>query len=306
MSDKADQRLRITLRQLEVFAATARTGSTRAAAERVARSQSAASTALAELEAALGLTLFDRVGRRLLLNENGRALLPRAASLLDQATDVEALFTVAHAAPLRLAASFTIGEYLLPRLLSQWKGERPQSQVQLAISNTTDVVDAVARFAADIGFIEGQRTHRDLVVTPWLRDELVVVVAPTHPLAGKRVGMKPLAQATWILRERGSGTREAQDGWLLAHLGAIKVELELGSNEAIKQVVASGLGLGCLSRYAVAQAIAQGWLVELQTRLPPNRRALAVVVHGGKRLGESGAAFLRHCFEGAAHAKPPA
>lgn len=93
MIDKTDQRLRMNLRQLEVFVATARTGSTRAAAGRIARSQSAASAALAELEAALGGLLFDRVGRRLQLNENGQALLPRARALLEQAAELESLFS---------------------------------------------------------------------------------------------------------------------------------------------------------------------------------------------------------------------
>ena len=135
MTGKPNQRLRLTLRQLEVFAATARAGSTRAAADQVARSQSAASTALAELEAALGVQLFDRVGRRLVLNENGSALWPRAASIVEQAAEIEALFSAAHAAPLRLASSFTIGEYLLPPLISQWKAAHAQGQVTLAIAN---------------------------------------------------------------------------------------------------------------------------------------------------------------------------
>ena len=100
-------RLRLNLRQLEVFVATARGGSTRAAAERVARSQSAASTALAELETALGATLFDRVGRRLVLNENGRALLPRAASMLGEAAEVEHLFSGEHLTPLQVWARAT-------------------------------------------------------------------------------------------------------------------------------------------------------------------------------------------------------
>lgn len=297
MTEKTDQRLRLTLRQLEVFAATARAGSTRAAADKVARSQSAASTALADLEATLGVDLFDRVGRRLVLNENGRALLPRAVSLLDQATELEALFAAEHAAPLRIASSFTIGEYLLPRLVAQWKRAHPQSQVRMDIANTHNVLEAVAAFDVDVGFIEGTGSHPELVVRKWLSDELVVVAAPNHPLAGRRATKKRLAEVTWILREQGSGTREAADRWLTAHLGQLSVELELGSNEAVKRAVDSGLGLGCLSRHAVGEAVAQGWLVELQTALPPMRRSLAVVVHKTKRLGSVAQDFVRHCFE---------
>ena len=297
MIDISDQRLRISLRQLEVFAATAREGSTRAAAARVARSQSAASTALAELEATLGVQLFDRVGRRLMLNENGRALLPRAVGLIQQALEVEALYSSEHAAPLRLASSFTIGEYLLPRLLSQWKQQHPRSQVRLDIANTRAVLDAVAGFDVDLGFIEGARSHPDLLIRRWMTDELIVVAAPGHPVMARTATARRLAQASWILRERGSGTREASDNWLTTQLGRVEIELELGSNEAVKRAVASGIGLGCLSRRAVADAIRDGWLREVKTSLPAMKRSLALVTHKTTHLGSAAQDFVRHCLE---------
>ena len=291
----APARLRLGMRQLEVFVATAREGSTRAAADRVARSQSAASTALAELEAVVGVQLFDRVGRRLLLNENGRALLPRAQSLLDDAAELEGLFSGEHAAPLRVAASFTIGEYLLPERVSRWMLTHPASPVQLRIGNTREVVEAVAAFDADVGFIEGPQTHPDLVVHPWLNDELVIVAAPDHPLAGRVATQRQLAQATWVLREQGSGTRQVADAWLVQYLPQVKVGIELGSTEAIKHVVAAGGWLGCLSRHAVAQSLADGQLVALGTRLPLPTRRLSMVLRRDKRPGRTTADFIRHC-----------
>ncbi len=174
------QRLHLILPQLEVFAANACAGSTHAAAEQVARSQSAASTALAELEAGLGVQLFDRVGRRLVLNEIGSALLPRAAVVVERAAEIEALFSAARSAPLRLASSFTIGEYLPPPLVSQWKAAHPHGQVRLVIANTRHVLQAAANFGVDLGFIEGARTDPDFVVRRWLSDELIVVAAPGH------------------------------------------------------------------------------------------------------------------------------
>lgn len=291
-----DQRLRVTLRQLEVFAATAKAGSTRAAASNVARSQSAASASLADLEATLGVDLFDRVGRRLLINENGHALLPLATSLIEQTAELEGLFAAEHAAPLRLASSFTIGEYLLPDLIAEWKRGRPNSQVRLDIANTREVLDAVASFEVDVGFIEGSGSHPELIVKRWRRDELIVVAGSQDPLAKYAATPKRLARATWILRERGSGTREAADRWLAAHLSAYNVSLELGSNEAVKRAVRSGLGVGCLSRYAVADALTHGWLVEVKTSLPPMQRVLGVVLHRTKRLGSAADSFVRHCF----------
>jgi len=299
MIDKSTQqdfrRVRFNLWQLEVFVAMVREGSTRAAADRISRSQSAASTALAELEAALGTRLFDRVGRRLLLNENGRALVPRAQALIEQAAEVDAYFGDPHAAPLRVSASFTIGEYLLPDLVARWTLHHPESQVQLHIENSREVIEAVAGFDVDVGFIEGQQTHSDLIVRPWLDDQLVVVAAPGHPMAGRTATARELADATWVMREPGSGTRQATDAWLLQNLREVRVGFELGSTEAIKRVVAAGGGLSCLSRFAVAQSLEDGHLVELRTRLPKAVRKLAVVMHRQKRVGRVTAEFLAHC-----------
>jgi DNA-binding transcriptional LysR family regulator len=287
--------LRLTLRQLAVFVATAQGGSTRAAAERMARSQSAASSALADLEAALGVELFDRVGRRLVLNENGRALLARAQALLDQAGALQSLFQGGHAAPLRVAASFTIGEYLLPALVAQWTRDHPASPVRLRIGNTTDVIAAVAGFEVDVGFIEGPQTHPDLVVRPWLDDELVIVASPGHPLAGRMATPRQLGDAVWVLREPGSGTRQVTDAWLMQHLPQVNVGYELGSTEAIKRVVAEGVGLACLSRHALAPGPGDSRLVVLRNRLPPARRRLATVLHRDRHLGDATQGFLRHC-----------
>ncbi len=305
MIDKSNQqsfqRLRLNLRQLEVFLATARGGSTRAAADRIARSQSAASTSLAELEAALGVELFDRIGRRLLLNENGRALLPKAHALVEQAAEVQALFEDEHAAPLRVAASFTIGEYLLPSLVAQWTQQHPKSQIHLRIGNTREVIAAVAALDVDIGFVEGSQTHADLVVRSWLDDEMVILAAPGHPLANRCPTARQLTDATWVLREHGSGTRQIADEWLLKNLDRVRVGFELGSTEAIKRVVAASDALGCLSRYAVTQSVADGHLVELQTRLPKASRKLAIVLHREKRLGRATTDFLAHCSAAEQH-----
>ena len=298
-SPGAVSRLRLNLRQLEVFVATARGGSTRAAAERVARSQSAASTALAELESALGAPLFDRVGRRIVLNENGRALLPRAASMLDEAADIQQLFSAEHLTPLRIAASLTIGECILPDLVGAWKTRHPKSPVRLAIGNTSDVIESVVAFDVDIGFIEGSQTHPDLVVRSWMKDELVIVASPRHTLAGRTATPRLLRDAEWALREIGSGTRETADRWLVEHLGHANVAYELGSPETIKRLVIASSALGFLSRHAVAQALAQGSLIELKTRLPVAVRRLAIVLHRGKRLGSGAEDFVRHCV--AAH-----
>lgn len=276
--------------------ATAQTGSTRAAASRVARSQSATSASLAELEQDFGVTLFDRVGRRLVLNERGVALLPAAVQLLDDATRLQATFMHARQAPLRMAASFTVGEYLLPDLVTSWQSAHAGQAVRLRIGNSTDVVSSLLAFEVDVGFVEGGVEHASLRVRRWCTDELIIIAAPTHVLAHGRATVRQLARAAWVLREPGSGTREASERWLATRLGVMRVEFELGSSEAIKRIVGAGLGLGCLSRLAAAEAIASGWLVEVKTTLPRAARVLSIVVHRERRLGPDAQGFVDHCL----------
>ena len=235
----------------------------------------------------------------MIINENGRALLPRAVSVLEEAAQTEALFRAPHATPLRLASSYTVGEYLLPQLIAQWKAKHPGSHVLIQIVNTHDVVDAVASFSADVGFIEGSLTHPGLKVRHWRSDQMVIFAAKGHPVSRRKLSPRQLAKASWVLREPGSGTREATDRWLLPHLPEMQVELELGSNEAVKRAVAAGIGLGCLSRLAVHEAIEQGWLVELPTALPEMKRALSIVLHRNRKLGAGAQSFLDDCLDSA-------
>jgi DNA-binding transcriptional LysR family regulator len=287
--------MHLSLHQLEVFVAVARRGSTRAAAGHVSRSQSAASMALAELEARVGRVLFDRVGRRLVLNAHGRALLPRAVALLEHAAELEAAMSGTDQTVMRLAASMTIGDYLLPPLLARWRREVPEAQLRLDVANTREVVAAVARLEADAGFVEGSVTGGELQVRPWLRDELVVFAAPGHPLARARAGSAQLTGIALILRESGSGTREAFDRSLGPRLGWPAPAMELGSSEAIKRVVADGDGVGCLSRHAVLGELASGRLVELRTTLPAPVRELTIVTHRDRRMTPHLQRFIDFC-----------
>ena len=295
--------MRLTLRQLHLFCAVASTGSTTAAADSVALSQSAISAALNELEGVLGARLFDRVGRRLVLNDSGRALLPRARSLLEGAQDIEADFAGAGGGTLpvnlRLAASTTIGNYLLPPLLARFRQAWPAAQFTVQIGNTQGVGRAVADFAADLGLIEGPCHVAGLTVVPWLEDEMVIVGAPTHPLAraaaAGRLTVRQLRQAPWLLRETGSGTREAVEQALLPHLHHLPVDMTLGSSEAIKNAVAAGLGVSCMARCVVQDLVAARRLAVLPTSLPRLTRRLALVHHMQKRVSPGLQRFIDHC-----------
>ncbi|MBV6807804.1 LysR family transcriptional regulator [Xanthomonas euvesicatoria] len=299
--------MRLTLRQLLIFTAVADTGSTTAAAERVALSQSATSGALNELESLLGAQLFDRIGKRLMLNDNGRALLPQARALLDGMQQIEGQFglgsAAAAAAPLltrlRVGASTTIGNYVLPSLIASYRSAWPGAAVDVIIGNTREVAAAVSRLEVDIGLIEGPCHEADLQVVPWRQDELVIVAAPTHAVAQAamraRVPLKALRQAHWLLREPGSGTREAVEQVLLPHLHHLHSDLQPGSTEAIKQAAAEGLGLACLSLCAVQELVTLGRLVILQTTLPRLTRRFYRIQHRQKRLSGNLQRFVAHC-----------
>jgi DNA-binding transcriptional LysR family regulator len=301
--------MRITLRQLSVFTAVADAGSTTAAAGRVALSQSATSAALNELESVLGARLFDRVGTRLVLNDTGRGLLPQARAVLDGAAGIEREFGLGTApggagAPslLRVGASTTIGNYLLPTLVARWQRAQPRAHVDVEIANTAAIAAAVARMDVDVGLIEGPSHEPELVAQAWREEELAIVCAPSHPLLqgdpARRLNVAALRQATWLLREPGSGTREAVQQALQPHLHDLREGLHFGGTEAIKQAAVEGLGFTCLSLFAVQDLVALGRLVHVQTTLPRLVRRLWLVHHRRKQFSRSLAAFIDFCQQG--------
>ena len=280
--------------------AVASAGTTTAASAQVALSQSATSAALSELERALSLRLFDRIGKRLVLNDQGRALLPRAQAMLDGAAGIAALNGQARlpATALRIGASTTLGNYLLPSLLGSLlglgeAGPHDAWQARVMIDNTEAVCDALAAFRIDVGLIEGPCHRAEVAVMPWLQDELVLVASPervARALArqrqlrpqARRVSPTVLGEMVWLLREPGSGTREVTDQLLLPHLHAWRRSIELGNSEAIKNAAAEGLGVACLSQWAVRDLLAQGALQVVPTTLGRMKRRCYLAVHHDK------------------------
>lgn len=293
--------MRLTLRQLQAFVAVAGSGSTMAAARDIALSQSAVSASLNELEDLLGGKLFDRIGRRLVLNEHGRSMLPQARILLEGARAIEGGLGASgqSAAPrLRIAASTTIGNWLLPAVIASYLRKEGAARIAVEIANTWQVARAVAQFEVDIGFIEGPTQEANIKVVPWREDELVVVCSPRHPLATRRgkASLADLAAATWLLREAGSGTREVVERALQPHLHTVKSEIELGATEAIVQAAAEGLGLACLSRWTVNDMVRLKRLTVLRTALPRLTRTFYLVHHERRYLSPTLERFIAHCL----------
>lgn len=285
--------MHITLRQLEVFAEVLKSGSTTQASVMLSLSQSAVSAALTDLEGQLGVQLFDRVGKRLVVNEHGRLLYPRALALLEQPTEIEQLFREDNGA-IRVYASSTIGNYILPAMIAGYRRDFPDLPLELSVGNSQDVINAVLDFRVDIGLIEGPCHSTEIISEPWLEDELVVFAAPSSPLTTGPVTLEQLAASPWILRERGSGTRELVDYLLLSHLPRFQMAMELGNSEAIKHAVRHGLGISCLSRRVIAEQLQAGTLSEVPVPLPRLVRTLWRVHHRQKHLSNSLLRFLRY------------
>ena len=229
--------MKYSLRQLEIFVAISRLESVSRACEYLSLSQSATSTALIEFEKQFDVQLFDRVGKTLRINELGRQLLPRAVELLDRAQEIQELLqghdSIGH---LKIGATMTVGNYLATILVAQFLQDHPESRVQLRVHNTATIVQKIANHDLDLGMIEGDCHHNDIEVTPWIGDELVVFCAPTHPLAKlKKVDKTQLLEEHWILREKGSGTRDTFDRAFQNEHSRLKIRLELEHTEAIKR-----------------------------------------------------------------------
>lgn len=289
--------MKFTLRQLAVFLATAHYENISRAAESLAMSQSAASGALQDLEQRHSTQLFDRVGKRLQLNAHGHALRPLAESLMSQATEVEAALEQRETAgKLKVGATLTIGNYVAIPILVQFMSDYPAIDVGLHVANTAHIVQEVLDYEMDIGLIEGEYSHNDLSVTPWRADELVAFCSPDHPFAKLDVlGDEEILSARWILRETGSGTRQAFDRAMHGILAELQVHLELEHTEAIKRAVEANMGVGCLSRIALVEAFQRGNLVPLTIPDRDMHRQFYLVLHKRKYRSASLQRWIDAC-----------
>ncbi len=258
--------MRISLKQLNVFTAIAQEKTMTKAAERLFITKPAVSLSLSELEKNLGYKIFDRVNNRLVLNSEGRQLLPLADELLERAEAIEHQFTVDSqlTGSLNIGASDTIGNHIAPVLLNKFQQQHPCDIQQLLISNTAQIINRLLEFQLDIGLVEGKVHHPKLNIIEWQCDEMYLVCAPSHPLATKnQISLDDLEHSTWLLREEGSGSREYFINHIAANLNDWHESLKLHTTEAIINCCSQNMGLACLSQLAAQNAINDGRLVKL-------------------------------------------
>jgi DNA-binding transcriptional LysR family regulator len=274
----------LTLEQLRIFVAVAEREHVTEAARALNLAQSAASHAIAALEARHATRLFDRVGRRVALTEAGRAFLAEARTILAQVERAElslSAFGKLERGTLAVQASQTIAGYWLPRHLVAFHRAYPGIAVRLAIGNTAQVAEAIEAGLAELGFVEGAVANDRLASAPVARDQLVLVVGREHPWRkAKSLSADDLLRGDWVLREVGSGTRSVFEQALSARGVSperLRVAMELPSNEAVRAAVEAGLGATAISASVAAPSIESGLLCHVPFRLP--QREFHVLTH---------------------------
>lgn len=288
--------MRYTLRQLEVFLATAHFENITRASDSLAMSQSAASASLKEFEQQFSVQLFDRRGKRLRLSDLGRQLRPAAENLLAQAAAFENALTGGEVlGRLNIGATLTIGNYLAVGMIADFRARFPNADVTLTVANTATIAEAVADFELGIGLVEGEFAHPELETLHWRNDELQVFTDPDHPLAGTVVTDEQLLEQSWIVREPGSGTRQTFERAMHGILPDLNISLELQHTEAIKRAAEAGLGVGCLSGISLAEAFKRGSLVPLSVPQRDFRRQLNIITHKKKFHGATSKQWLAMC-----------
>ena len=296
--------MRYTFKQLEVFLAIANHQNVSAAAQELSMSQSAASESLKALESQFDIQLFDRIGKKLQLNELGKSVRSEASTLIERASNLElSLRQHARVKDLKVGATLSIGNYLAINMLSEFKQCYPSASIILDVANTTEIAERVHNFELDIGLIEGEVNENDLHVEPWRDDELVVFCSPSHPFANKPLlEDMHLRDAKWVLRESGSGTRQAFDYAMHGLISKLNIELELQHTEAIKRAVQSNIGIGCLSRITLEDAFKRGTLVPLSAPQRDFKRQLFIIQHRQKYQSAGMTAWLKICRDFTTHA----
>ena len=275
--------MNISLRHLEVFVAVAKFKSIGKASEKLFLSQSAVSMALSELERRLGVKLFDRIGKKLILNNYGEIIFTEANYVLEKVNEIESIFTSKKiVGSLNIGCTQSIGNYVLPKMVGIFKKENPDVTISLLIENTENIMAKLLNFEIDLAFIEGVVNCNLVNTINWIKDEIVIFCGNSHEFANKKkVSLNDLKKAKWILREKGSGTRDIFEKVIFNKIEKINIFLEINQIEAIKQIVESGIGVGALSYYTVKREIENNSLKNLNVPFKIERD-FKILIHKNK------------------------
>ena len=289
-----------TLHQLKVFEAIARSGSFTRAAEELFLTQPTVSQQIKQLTKAVGLPLFEQVGKRLYLTDAGQEVLKVCRDISERLSQME--MTLADLKGLKQGnlrlAVITTAKYFVPRLLGPFRHRYPGINISLQVTNRQQVLERLSKNLDDLYILGQPPSNLDISLRPVLENPLVVIAPHNHPLAQeKNIPLQRLAEEPFIMREPGSGTRMAVERFFEENRVTINVEMEIGSNEAIKQAIVGGLGLSVLSRHALALEGTKGPLTILDVEGFPIQRHWYIVYPASKQLSVVARTFLQYLLD---------
>ena len=293
--------LQIDFRHLETFCRVADLKSFSKAADDLFLTQPTVSGHILSIEKSLSLRLFDRTSREVRLTKAGEVFLEYASKILSSRKDLlNALseFSQGIRGELSLGASTIPGEYLLPKLMGDFKKEYPRFIISLKIADTKEIVQYVLQDSVEFGIIGAKLNHPSLHYERYEEDEIIVVAPPDHPLTRKkRVKVEELLKEPWIIREEGSGTQMAVEKTLRKKGRSLKqfnVVMEMGSSSSVKEGVKAKLGLAFLSKRATEEEVRYGFLSRIGLEgIEPISRQIYIVSHRGRTFSPIGMGFLR-------------
>ncbi|WP_203364032.1 LysR family transcriptional regulator [Bacillus sp. REN10] len=269
--------------QLQVFVAVAEKKNFSKAAEELHMTQPAVSQYIRKLEESMGVRLLERTNKYVRLNKAGEIVFHHAKEIVGLYTKMQHLVDdVANKAsgPLSIGASYTFGEYILPHMIANMQKLYPDIKPTVTIGNTADISSLVMNHQLDVGIVEGHFKEEKLLQTEeFAEDSMVIIASPSHSLSNKEgeVTVKDLEQQTWILRESGSGTREAAENvFRLLNISPAHM-MNFGSTQPIKEAVEAGLGISLLSQWAVQKELRYRHLQRIEVNGLPFTRQFSIV-----------------------------
>lgn len=287
-------------RKLKIFLTVYEYGSMSEAAKKLYMTQPAVSQAILELEDELKVKLFDRINKKLLLTYPGEILLEYARRILALIEEAESMIediANMNTGKLRIGASTTIGTYLLPEMIRKFNEKYKNIDIPFAIDNTGAIENMVLDNRIDIGLVEGPVHSKEIIVEPYIDDELYLICSKDHPWAGRK-SIKPeeIKEENLIIREQGSGTREVFENTMSKYNLTYKITHVLNNTEAIKKAVEANIGVSVVSGIAIKEEVKSGRLLKINMEGVRFVRNFNIIYHKDKYRSKLFNEFIKHLY----------
>jgi len=275
--------MKLTLRQMEIFLNVVHSGHLTNVAKAMHLSQSAISMSIKELESILGRPVFDRINKKLVLNEVGRAFHKEIDPIFKKFSDIEYEFKNSeNKGMIRVGASTTIVDYLMPSIICAYMSAYPDVKITLKEGNTQDIANMIQEGSIDVGFVEGFVSGSSIIKEKIGVDELLIVTENEAIATAKPTYIDELASMRWVLREEGSGTREVFLDYIKEKVDDLNIFLELGHTESIKSILKNRECLTCISKISVDKELQEGKLFKVNVKNFECKRDFLMVYHKDK------------------------